>query len=175
MKTLVVYFSRSGVTKALAEQIARGCAADIEPVKDLTVRDGLFGYLKSLLQAAWHREALIGSSEYSPGDYELIVLGTPIWCWNMSSPIRSYIKRYQGQFRRVALFCTYGGAGQEKVLADMQALCVVVPIATLAVTTETMREGLVQQKVTDFARVIQGVERSTASAVGTSPKHAIAT
>ncbi len=175
MKTLVVYFSRSGVTKTLAEQIARGCGADIESVKDLTVRNGIFGYMKSLLQAAWHREALIGRSEHSAGDYELIVLGTPIWCWNMSSPIRSYIKRYQGQFRRVALFCTYGGSGQGKVLADMQALCGLVPIATLAVTTETMREGLIQQKVTDFARLIQGVDRSTASGAGIPPKHATAT
>ena len=175
MKTLVVYFSRSGVTKALAEQIARLCGADIEPVKDLTVRDGLLGYTKSLLQAAWHREVLIGRSEYPPGDYDLIVLGTPIWCWNMSSPIRSYMKRYQGQFRRVALFCTYGSAGEEKVFADMQALCGVEPIATLAVTTQTIRDGSIQQKVNDFARVIQGAERSTASGVGASPKHATVT
>ena len=175
MKTLVIYFSRSGFTKTLAAQIAHGCGADIDSVKDFTIREGLIGYVKSLLQAAWHREVHLGKSEYLPGAYELIVLGTPIWCWNMSSPIRSYINQHKGQFRRVALFCTYGGSGQEKVLTDMQRLCGVAPIATLAVTTETMREGLAHKHLTDFLKQIQSAEKSQAQSLGIRPKHVTAT
>lgn len=160
MKTLVIYFSRSGVTQTVAEQVARGCKADIEPVKDLATRSGLAGYVRSVAQAARHAEPTIGKGAHSPRDYDLVVLGTPIWCWNMSSPMRSYIRRHQGQFRKVALFCTYGGSGHEGVLADMQKLCGVSPVATLALTTAQVQEGRSKQAISEFVKKIQGVERA---------------
>jgi len=47
MKTLVVYYSRTGKTKFVAEKIAVELKADVEEVVDLKSRSGRFGFLKA--------------------------------------------------------------------------------------------------------------------------------
>jgi flavodoxin len=150
MRTLVAYFSRTGHTQTLAQQIALGCTADLERIQDPSEGTGARHYLRSLWQAVMHHGVPIASTRYNPADYDLVVIGTPIWAWNISSPVRSYIVQHQGQFRRLALFCTCDGAGQTKVLSDLEALCNKAPIATLAVTTQEMTDGQQDQRMTRF-------------------------
>lgn len=150
MRTLVAYFSRTGHTQALAQQIALGCAADLERIQDPSERVGARHYLRSLWQAVTHHGVPIAPNRYKPAEYDLVVIGTPIWAWNMSSPVRAYISQHRGQFRRIALFCTCDGAGQAKVLADLEALCNKAPIATLAVTTKEMTDDQQEQRMTRF-------------------------
>ena len=45
MKVLVVYYSRTGNTKFVAEAIAQSLEADIEEIKDGKNRMGVFGFL----------------------------------------------------------------------------------------------------------------------------------
>lgn len=139
MKTLLVYFLRTGNTAALAEGIASGCGADLEPIKEFGKRQGIAGYVRSLWQAATHKETLIAPGTHAPKSYDLVILGTPVWGWNMSSPVRSYIRNNCGQVRNLALFCTYGGSGESAVFSDMQKLCGSEVIATLAVKTAELQ------------------------------------
>lgn len=150
MRTLVVYFSRTGHTRSLAEQIAAAGSADLEAVQETNGQNGMLRYVRSLLQAVGHREASIGPSVHSPGNYEMVVLGTPIWGWNMSSPMRAYIQRHRGQFRKLALFSTCDGSGQTKVLADMQKLCDKAPVATLALTTRELHDRFHNERLEKF-------------------------
>ena len=46
MKVLVVYYSRTGNTKFVAEAIAQSLEADIEEIKDKKNRMGVFGFLR---------------------------------------------------------------------------------------------------------------------------------
>jgi hypothetical protein len=62
-----------------------------------------------------------GSPKRDPSLYGLVVIGTPVWNSNISTPIRTYITRYKDKFQDVALFCT-GSAEDNKVLWDMEAL-----------------------------------------------------
>ena len=131
---LVVYFSRTGYTQRIAEQIARAAGADCEPIRERSERAGFLGYWRSA------REALIKSAvetepaSANPRDYALVVLGTPVWAGNMSSPMRSYIAQHGSEFGRIALFCTQGGSGGEKVLRAMADLCRRSPVATVCLT-----------------------------------------
>jgi hypothetical protein len=47
MKTLVVYFSRSGHTRQVAREIASRCGADLEAIREERGRAGLLGYWRS--------------------------------------------------------------------------------------------------------------------------------
>ena len=46
MKVLVVYYSRTGNTRFVAEAIAQSLEADIEEIKDGKNRMGVFGFLR---------------------------------------------------------------------------------------------------------------------------------
>ena len=51
--------------------------------------------------------------------YDLIIIGTPVWAWNFSPPIRSFIKNINLEGKKVALFsCSAGGT--EKALNKLE-------------------------------------------------------
>lgn len=122
MKSLVVYYSRTGNTKFVAERIANELGADIEEIVDLANRRGWLGFLKAGYDATRGRETKIGEMRKSPRDFDLIVVGSPVWNSRPSSAIRTYLKRNDLSEKKVAIFCTNEGNGKEKALARMKPL-----------------------------------------------------
>lgn len=127
---LVVYFSRSGYTRRIAEELARRTGADCEAIHEPKSRHGWLGYWRSARQALRGTAVDIQPTSENPRDYRLVVLGTPVWAGNVSAPVRAYISHHHGDFARLALFCTEGGSGAPKVLQRMAALCGQTPLAT---------------------------------------------
>jgi len=110
MKILVVYYSRGGNTKFVAEEIAAELGADLEEVVDLKNRDGRMGWLSAGRDATGNRLTNIAETKRNPADYDLIVLGTPIWAWSPSAAIRTYISKHDFSKRNVALFFTFNNS-----------------------------------------------------------------
>lgn len=128
---LIVYYSRSGVTAQVAQTLARDCGADLEQINDLRPRHGLSGYLRSVWEALLQRPAPIQPPRLHPADYPFVVLGTPVWAGHMSAPMRSYILQQREHFSHIALFCTMGGSGGQRVLDAVADLCRRPAMATL--------------------------------------------
>ena len=155
-KILITYYSRTGLTSAVADEIANACDADLEPIRD--IKNGFSGrsYLRSVFESMLHVDTLIRRVRYAPDDYDLIVIGTPIWCWNIASPVRAYIKSHRHQCTRVAFFLTCGGAGQRKVFRDMEKLTGQAPIACLALTDNEIKEEQQHEKIIQFTNELKG-------------------
>ncbi|GAB4563390.1 MAG: NAD(P)H-dependent oxidoreductase [Rhizobacter sp.] len=152
-RVLVVYFSRTGHTETVARHIATQCGADLEAIEDtpgLIGRAGLLGYVRSSLEALLGVEPPIRRAHATPKDYDLVIVGTPVWFWNMSSPVRSYLVRHRAEIQKVAFFCTLGGSGQDKVMADLRQLCRKPPVATLSLTTQQVEANQDAQAVSKF-------------------------
>ena len=109
MKALVVYYSRTGNTKSVAEEIAAELGADVDEVVDLKKREGRMGYLSASIDATSNRETNISETKKNPADYDLIVIGTPVWFYSPSSAIRTYIAKHDVSGKNVALFFTCNG------------------------------------------------------------------
>ena len=150
-KILVVYYSRTGFTQTVAEQLAQACQADLECIVDDLGRSRANGYARAALAAALHLESPIAPSRHAPRDYDLVVIGTPIWCWNVASPVRAYITRHRSAFRRVAFFCTMGGSGQAKVFRDLKVLCGRPAVATLSLRDDEITHRLHRHRLAEFA------------------------
>lgn len=153
---LVVYYSRTGMTAKAAGALARACGADLQQIRDLRPRTGMLGIVRSAYEAARGACPGIAPGRYNPADYALTILGTPIWLGRVSSPLRSYIARNRARFNRVAVFCTMGGSGGERALADIAILCGKEPLATLALTERQIRDGQHEQMLLAFARRLAG-------------------
>jgi flavodoxin len=122
MKTLVVYYSRTGKTRFVAEKVASELKADIEEVVDLKNRSGRFGFLKAGYDATRGNETKIAKTQKSPSNFELIVVGTPVWNSRPASAISTYLKRTDFAGKKVAIFCTNEGMGEEKAVERTKAL-----------------------------------------------------
>jgi hypothetical protein len=64
----------------------------------------------------------------------LVVIGTPVWAWSVSSPVRAYLTANKDRLPEVAFFCTLGGKGSETAFAQMQSIVGKPPRATCAIT-----------------------------------------
>ena len=122
MKTLVVYYSRTGKTRFVAEKVAAELKADIEEVVDLKNRSGRFGFLKAGYDATRGNETEIGETQKLPSDFNLIVVGTPVWNSRPASAVSTYLKRNDFAGKKVAVFCTNEGMGEEKAVGRTKAL-----------------------------------------------------
>ncbi len=109
MKSLVVYYTRDGNTRFVAETIAAEIGADIEEVVDLKKRSGILGYLTGGRDAMQGKETKISPTIKSPVGYELIVVGSPIWAGRPAPAITTYLKKNDLSGKRVAIFFSQGG------------------------------------------------------------------
>ncbi len=160
MRTLVVSYSRNGTTRELARALGQALVADVEEIVDPTPRAGTIGYLVSGFESITKRAAPIRPRVKDPRDYDLVVVGTPVWAGIMSSPVRAYLEAVRGRLPRVAFFCTMGGRGDEHAFLEMEKLAGARPVAVLALRERAgWKEG--QRAIRDFAaRAIAGVDRA---------------
>ncbi len=149
MKSLVVYFSRTGNTKKAGEEIASALKADVEEISEEKNRDGTIAWIKSGFEGMEKKPSEINEPKLNPEKYNIAVIGTPVWAGNMASPVRAYFHRHEGQFKKVAFFCTCGDS-PNKTFVDMQELSV-KPKATLAVPEKEIKDGSYKKKCAEFA------------------------
>ena len=71
---------------------------------------------------------------HEPSHYALAVIGTPVWFWSLSSPVRAWVRRHTLSGPELAFFCTMGGSGAERAFAQLEQACGQPPLATLALT-----------------------------------------
>lgn len=133
-RILVVYYSRTGHTDIVAGRLAARCHADIERIEESVSREGLVGYLRSAVAATLGLHPSIKRGPHRPGDYDLVIVGTPVWFWSVSSPVRNWLHRHHRALNNVAVFCTCGGSGHAKALDDLERLCGHAALAKLVLT-----------------------------------------
>jgi flavodoxin len=122
LKSLVVYYTRSGNTRFVAETIAAEIGSDVEEVVDLKKRSGVFGYLSGGSDARRGKETEIAPTKKSPSEYDLVIVGSPIWAGRHAPAITTYLKMNDVSGKKVAVFFTQGGKkpqGFEQVKALM--------------------------------------------------------
>ena len=154
MKTLVVYYSRTGITKQIAEEIACGLHADIEEIPDVKPRTGLFGWLRSGREAAMKLLPEIGTIHIHPKKYDLVILGTPVWAGTMASPMRTYITDFCKHLKNVAFFCTLSGS-IGKTFDEMHDIIKKPAFAQLAIRTKDVKKKLFKKKVLKFVHSLE--------------------
>ncbi len=121
MRTLVIYYTRTGNAKFAAETIAAEIGADIEEVVDLKNRQGRLAFLPNGRDAMQGKETQIAETKRTATDYDLVIIGQPVWAGSPTPAIRSYLNKNDLSGKKVALFFSDSGLGQavEKTKALM--------------------------------------------------------
>ena len=79
----------------------------MEEVVDLKKREGKLGWLSAGRDGTGNRQTEIAETKRNPKDYDLMVVGTPVWAWSPSAAIRTYLTKNDLSGIKVALFFTY--------------------------------------------------------------------
>ena len=128
MKTLVAYFSASGVTKGVAQKLAEVAEADlheITPEKRYTDAD-LDWHNKqsrsSVEMADKNSRPAITDKLENMADYDVIYVGFPIWWYTAPTIINTFMESYDFKGKTVIPFATSGGSTIEQACKDLKAI-----------------------------------------------------
>lgn len=150
MKALVVYYSRTGHTKTVAEAIADMLSCDKEKIVDTQNRSGPIGFLRSGFQARRKSLIKINPIEKDVSQYDLVIVGTPVWAGNVSSPVRTFLHKYKDQLKDIAFFSTHGGDEPQKEFSEMEITCGKKPVSVLSLSSGEVEKEDYSEKVKLF-------------------------
>jgi len=128
-KILVTYFSCTGNTRSVAEQIKSTLKADIHEIKpetpytsaDLNWRNNSSRSSKENNDPS-SRPAISGSIE-NIGQYDIIFLGYPIWWGQAPRIILTFLESYDFSGKTIVPFCTSGTSGVGTSASNLHKLC----------------------------------------------------
>ncbi len=158
MRTLVVYYSRTGNTRTIGEELAAALGADVEELAEVQDRQGRLGYLRSGLDAGLRKASVLQPLQHEPSAYERLVVGTPIWVSTVSSPVRAFLMHYCRRAHQVAWFCTFGLEGPRYAEAGFRAMSLIAdrtPVATLAVAERDVHADHSEAIITFTAALVE--------------------
>lgn len=109
-KILCLYYSRTGKTEALMQEIAGELSCEAVKLEDGVSRSGPMGWLRSGMQAMSRHVPPVRKPETKLplGEYDLVILGTPVWAGRCSAPVRSFLLEYGESLGPVAYVITRG-------------------------------------------------------------------
>lgn len=153
MKTLIVYYSRTNVTKGIAEKLQKELNCDIEEITDDGKYNGKLGFLKGGMNASMGRSSDINPITKNPADYDLVIIGTPVWASNMAAPIFTFLIQNKDKIKNIASFCTCMGGGYEEALAKIAEVSGKKQISTMFLTSKDIENP--SEKINNFINKIE--------------------
>ena len=126
MKTLIVYFSATGTTKAAAQKLAKEFNADLYEITpevpytdaDLDWRDKTSRSTIEM-QDKTSRPAIAGLCE-NIADYDVVWIGFPVWWYTAPTIVNTFIEAHDLSGKTLNVFATSGGSGVEGSANDLK-------------------------------------------------------
>jgi flavodoxin len=76
-----------------------------------------------------------------PAAYDVVVLVSPVWCWRLCPPMRSFIRTMAGKLGGVAVLSCMGGSGASNAFAEVEQLIHRPVVAKLALRQSDVDTG----------------------------------
>jgi len=156
MRPLVVYYSRTGSNKTMAEAIAKAIAGDCSEIVDCRKRNGVLGFLRSGSDACRRKLTHI-ELKVDPAAHDLIIIGTPIWAGRMTPAARTFLTNYKLTGKQLAFFSVSGGGTAEEAFDEMKRLAPSAVVhETLAIAKKDLEAGNYAQEIQNFVHKLGG-------------------
>ena len=106
MKTLIVYYSRTGNTKTACETLQQELGCDIREIKDLKSRAGGWGFFTAALGSMFNTHTKIDPEHPDLASYGAVIIGSPVWAGRPAAAIRTFIANNRFDGKKVVMFTT---------------------------------------------------------------------
>ena len=155
-KILVAYFSHSGNTREIANQIHKIVGGDIFEIQSVSPYpkdyDAVVKQARQELDSGYKPE--LKTKVDNIGSYDVIFIGYPIWMGTFPAPVKTFLSEYDLSGKTIVPFCTHGGGGPGRSVADISRFC---PKSTLLDSFEILGSNVksAQSEVSEWLRKIK--------------------
>jgi len=154
MRTRIVYYSRSGTTRLLAEALTARLVGDCAEIRCNKYRRGVWGYMSA------GRDAMRGATPAISFDpptepADCLLIGTPIWAGQPAAPVQSYLSGLGTLPDRVGVFITSGGPPpQPRAQATIRKLLGREPDGWMMLGADDVKAGRHMDEIENFLRAV---------------------
>ena len=121
-KTLILYYSKTGNTKAACEALQKALGADIKEIKDLNSRDTKLGGLGGMLKTLLSMHTAIEPKKVDLSPYTTVIISAPIWAAKFGLAMRTFVETNRFDGKNIIIFITADSFIEEKYQAKHKAL-----------------------------------------------------
>lgn len=120
-KYLVIYYSQTSNTKAVAMEIASQLDADVEEIVAVNPYDGDF---EATIQRCLQEQEQGITPEIQPitsdlSKYDIIFIGYPVWFGTFAPPVATFLDQVDLSGKKLIPFCTFGSGGLASSMKDL--------------------------------------------------------
>jgi flavodoxin len=144
MKTSIIYYSYSGITRSVAEKIQEACGGDLIEVKLKKNYSSLTAYSLGCYRAMKEESDPIEPESIDVSAFDLIVIGTPVWAFKATPAINAAIAALKGcDGKKAVIFATCGSSAKDTLPILKKALESkgVIVIAQFVINRKEIGEG----------------------------------
>ena len=128
-KTLVAYFSASGVTAGVSKNLAKAADADlyeIKPQVPYTREDLNWNDKQARSTIEMHDKSFrppLADKDANIQEYDGVYVGFPIWWYVAPTIINTFLESYDFSGKTIVLFATSGGSGFGNTAKELEGSC----------------------------------------------------
>ena len=120
-KILTIYYSNIGNTKNVAENIHSFVGGDIKEIEFTEKYPNNIFTMSKLVRKQTKEGYLPQINDIDILNYDIIFVGSPIWNFSVSLPVKAFLKNNNFENKIVIPFFTYsGGAGKNKIINEVK-------------------------------------------------------
>lgn len=123
---LVAYFSASGITSNVANDLAKAIDADIYAIRPaIAYTDADLNWMdknsrSSLEMSDFHSRPDMIEDNFDISEYDTIFLGFPIWWYVAPTIVNTFLEKHDFSNKTIVLFATSGGSGFGKTIENIK-------------------------------------------------------
>lgn len=120
-KTLVIYYSQTGATKVVAEEVWKNLNCDIAIIEAETPYDGDYNATNERWRSELNNNTKVAIKPVTVNldDYKTIFLGFPIWGGTYASPAATFLADNSLADKNIITFATFGSGGIDAATKDV--------------------------------------------------------
>lgn len=122
MKTLAVYYSKTGTTRKVAEAVAAKTGCDLDAI-------------------TYNEAAKNVQADKNPGEYDRVVLLAPVWAFSLAEPMKLYLKQYGSGIKTYSLIVTCGMMGLRGCVRACKSLLGKEPEQAMKFRSKQVKQG----------------------------------
>ena len=124
-KSIVFYYTWAGHTQRVAERIGEQVKGEIREIRSKTpyTKDYDMAVGQAMQEIRDGYLPPIEAIDWDVADYDVIYIGTPIWCGTMAPPVATFLSEHALAGKTIMPFTTHGGGGKGHLDVDIANMC----------------------------------------------------
>lgn len=160
-QNLIVYYSRTGTARQVAEALAARLGWRVAEIADVTSRAGMFGDLRCVIDNLFQRAPAYRYNGPEPSECGHVIVLAPVWMGRLAAPMRAFLAANAPSWPAdagVSAICVMSSRGGYQAMKEIAALTATTPAPALVLLQRDVLSGTAAADIDRFVQALRAAE-----------------